>query len=286
MKQVLQTSLDWFFKAYQFPFQTYWFKKALYLFVGLKAVAWLCFYELYFGSNAIVYSNYFLPHTFRDAAFLLYSNPSSVLSYFFIIPVFCLCLFAFKFDKYNFIADLLIWFLIININNKIYPTLTGGDYLLNQFLFFNCWLRSAHKTNLSENWRSDLQKFFHNTAIVAVIVHVCVVYFLSALAKCFDENWMSGSALDQINSVHHFRLFSASLGTSAAFAFSPLMNYLIVGYQMLFPILIWIKKIKKLFICFGILMHLYIAVVMGLMEFGTIMLIAYIYFWPFKKTIP
>jgi hypothetical protein len=196
-----------------------------------------------------------------------------------------MCLFALKFDKHYFIADFFIWFLIININNKIYPTLTGGDYLLNQFLFFNCWLCSQKKADSTPHWSSDLKKFFHNLSIIAIIIQVCLVYFLSALAKCNDENWISGNALDEISKVHHFSLFSVIPRTASSSVFLMIINYVIVFYQLLFPLLIWIKKIKRPFICFGVLMHLYIALVMGLVEFSVIMLIAYIYFWPTKKII-
>jgi hypothetical protein len=57
----------------------------------------------------------------------------------------------------------------------------------------------------------------------------------------------------------------------------------VLGYQLLFPVLVWIKKIKKMFLLLGILMHLYIAFVMGLVEFGSVMIISYIIFWPIKK---
>jgi hypothetical protein len=285
MKRLLDISLNWFFKQYQLRFQTYWFKKALYFFLVVKTIAWLWFYDLYFGANAIVYSKHFLPSGLRDVPFLLYAYSSPVLAYFFIVPLLCMCLFALKFDKHYFIADFFIWFLIININNKIYPTLTGGDYLLNQFLFFNCWLCSQKKADSTPHWSSDLKKFFHNLSIIAIIIQVCLVYFLSALAKCNDENWISGNALDEISKVHHFSLFSVIPRTASSSVFLMIINYVIVFYQLLFPLLIWIKKIKRPFICFGILMHLYIALVMGLVEFSVIMLIAYIYFWPTKKTI-
>jgi hypothetical protein len=58
------------------------------------------------------------------------------------------------------------------------------------------------------------------------------------------------------------------------------LNYVVLAYQLLFPVLVWIKKIKKPFLILGILMHLYIAFVIGLVSFGFVMILPYIYFWP------
>jgi len=115
------------------------------------------------------------------------------------------------------------------------------------------------------------------------MTQICLVYFFSALAKLHDENWLNGTAVLMTSQVDHFSLPIIS-NNAARFTFLLVfLNYLVLFYQVLFPIVIWIKKIKKTFIVIGILMHLYIAFVMGLVSFGLIMILPYIYFWPEKK---
>ena len=283
MNPILQKPATWFFSDYQFKFQTYYFKILIYLFLIVKAIGWLMFYELYFGEHSFIYSRHFSVSSVKDCAFLLYANASPQLAYAFLIPLLVLCLFCLKFKRQYFIADFLIWFLVINLNNKIYPTLTGGDYLLNQFLFFNCFLTGSFNTG--KYWLLEIKIMMHNFAVVAVISQVCLVYLLSALAKCNDGAWMSGTALNEITQVKHFSLHSTGKPTTL---FNPLfmfLDYLIVFYQLVFPLVVWFKRIKKPFIWVGIGMHVYIALVMGIVEFSVVMLMAYIYFWPFKKTI-
>jgi hypothetical protein len=116
------------------------------------------------------------------------------------------------------------------------------------------------------------------------MVQVCIVYFFSAVTKLTDESWMNGTAVFQTSQINHYSLpwfTQHSSGLRPLFIF---LNYLVLGYQLLFPIVVWIKKAKKVFLIIGILMHLYIAFVMGLVSFGLVMILCYIYFWPQKKT--
>ncbi|MES2680007.1 MAG: hypothetical protein V4635_08990 [Bacteroidota bacterium] len=283
MNYYLHKPVQWFFTDYRFKFQTYWFKNLLYLFLIMKAVGWLLSYDLFFGERAVVYSNYFSVSNFKDIAFLLYASSSPLLAYAFLIPLLFLCLVCLKFKKPWFVADVLIWFLVLNLSNKVYPTLTGGDYLLNQLLFFNCFLSASF--TVDGKIYSDLKVCLHNLAVVAVMLQVCIVYFLSALAKINDAEWLSGGAAKDISLINHFNLYGAAGAISFPDSLMMFMTYLILFYQLLFPVLIWLRPIKKPFIMVGLLMHLYIALVMGLVEFGLIMLLCYIYFWPSRKTI-
>lgn len=284
MPHFLQRASHWFFSDYRFSFQSYWFKVMLYVFLLVKSIYWLAFYDVYFGEYAIVYARFYDPSSFRDLAFLLYSSSSPKLAYAFILPLIVLSLLCLKFKSQYFLMDLLSWFLVVNINNKLYPTLTGGDYLLNQFLLFNCFLTASFAQN--DRWRTALKKFLHNMAVVSVLVQVCLVYFLSALAKCIDPDWISGRGIGIISMVDHYNLVDKVTTNGLSGLLFVGINYLILFYQLTFPALVWIRRIKRPFIMIGLAMHLYIIFVMGIVEFGTIMIMSYVYFWPFKKAVP
>ena len=277
----MEKLISYFFFDSHLKFQTLWFKRLLYLFVVIKCVYWLCYFDLLFGNNSIVYSPNQSIGVFKNLAYILSVYPSHNLSLAFILLISTFSCINF-FKHLYFIPDLFIWFMVININNKIYPTLTGGDHLLAQFLFFNAFLTSASVTN--STWRTSIKTVLHNLAVLAVIIQICLVYFLSALAKLTDEGWLFGSALISISQINHFSLYSLKYEQ----LFNPffvILNYLVLAYQLLFPFLIWFQKIKKPLLIFGVLMHLYIAFVMGILAFGIIMVLAYIYFWPMKKPV-
>lgn len=273
--------VSYFFSEYNFSFQTTKFKQLLYLFLAIKCIYWLSYYDLYFGQNAIAYTKHYSLGSLRDAAFYLYNSHSTSSGYYFITGV-ILCVTGSLFiKKIPFLFEFIIWMLVINIHNKIYPTLTGGDYLLNQFLFFNCFLSKSNAVN--QNWKSSLSIWFHNFGVIAIIIQINLVYFIAALAKLNSADWLQGLAIIKLDQIEYFNLFSNAISKNNFVGY--FINYLVFFYQLFFPILIWINKIKVPFMIIGILMHLYIAFVTGLVGFGIIMLLAYVYFWPSKKAL-
>ncbi len=266
----------YFCNDYRLSRQSAWFKRLLYAIVIIKTLLWLAYYPVYFGENSVIYSKAFYASGVGQIAFFLYGHPS--LAFWCIIALLTFSLFAWFFPGFYLLPDLFIWLLAINIHNCLYATLTGGDYLLNQFLLFNCFLAISHNTFSA--W-SGLKIILHNLAATAVMVQVCLVYFLSALAKLADPQWLHGTAVFDVSLVHHY--FIHSNPNTQPYWLDYALNYAVLFYQLLFPLLVWVKKIKKPFVTVGVVMHLFIAFVMGLPLFGAVMLAGYVYFWPTKK---
>ena len=211
---------------------------------------------------------------------MLYNAASFSAGYFFIFGLLFFLALSYFIKSIPFLFEFLVWLLVINIHNKIYPTLTGGDYLLNQFLFFNCFLSKS--LNSFINWQSSLSKCFHNFGVLALLIQIQLVYLIAALAKLSSNDWLSGVAIINLDKVEYFNLYSKAFSVTGISAY--FFNYLVLSYQLLFPVLIWFEKIKKPLLIMGIFTHLYIAFVMGIMGFGLIMLIPYVFFWPVKNT--
>ncbi len=284
----MQKLISYFFSDYQLKLQSNWFKKSLYCLLVVRAIYWLVYYDYLFGVQSIIPIRPAFINPLTDLAFLLYNHPSQNLAYYFIISVIVLSvisLFAFEVmpSKASFIINFFIFLLVINLQHKIYSTLTGGSYLLNQFLLFNCFLSTTY--HVQQNWPSSLKVIMHNFAGLAIIIQVCLVYLLSAIAKCNNAQWLNGTALYALSNVHHYFLYVGSSKPSFDWLFV-FLNYVVIIYQLFFPTLIFFRRVKKPIILIGVAMHLYIALVMGLVEFGLVMIIAYNYFWPFKKQVP
>jgi hypothetical protein len=279
----LSKLISYFFSNYNLQLQSLWFKRLIYTFLLIKMIYWLCYYPVLFGHNSISYIGPHLSYGLRDLGFLLYNTKAENLALYFILSVGSLCLLQIFFNRLYFFGDLLIWFLVVNLHNKIYPTLTGGNYLLNQLLFFNCFLSATFF--IKSRWQNSFKILLHNVGVVGILVQVCLVYFLSALAKLENAEWLSGKAIASISKVHHFSLYSFPDENSAFNPAFVVLNYIVLFYQSFFPVLIWIRKTKKPLLITGIVMHLYIALVMGLVEFGLVMILSYIFFWPFKRSL-
>ena len=259
-----------------------WFKTFLYVFLVIKSIYWLCYYDVLFGENSIMYSQPRPLGMFKDFAFLLYNSASVNTGYAFIGGVFVLVAFN-LFVKKNILflsnfLDFLIWFLVLNIHNKIYLTLTAGDYLLNQFLFFNFLLTASFRFDIKSS-----SLLLHNVGVIGITAQICFAYFMAGLAKIVDPLWMKGEAVASIVQIYHYNVYSVFTYNKKMDLLYLAANYLVIFYQFLFPVFVWFHKIKKPFLILGILMNLYIAFVMGLFSFGVVMILGYTFFWPFTK---
>ena len=83
-----------------------------------------------------------------------------------------------------------------------------------------------------------------------------------------------------ILNVEAFRLpWMASMVAENGFMLQ-LATWVVLGYQLAFPVLVWFKKLRWPVLLMGTGMHLFIAFAMGLMDFGFAMLVAYVIFYP------
>lgn len=278
----MRDPVSYFFLKLNYEKQSLLFKRLLYLYVIAKCVLWLVDYDLFFGPASVVTRTGYQLGFFKQLAFLFYSSYPH-LSYSGIVLSFGISVFGVFNKRIYFLTDFVLWFLVLNLSNCIYPTLTGGDFLLNQLLIYNCVLSGDFKNRNTVG--HQFRVVLHNFAVLAILIQVCFLYFASGLTKVLDNTWAEGGAIAAISEVRHYNLFHP-ISFSSNNWFGVFLNYLVMFYQLLFPVLIWFRKSKKVLLVLGVLIHLYIAFVMGLVSFGLIMLIPYAFFWPQEKQAP
>lgn len=276
----MQKISQYFLNDLQFLKRTIWFKRALYTLIIINCFYYLGHYDLLFGANSIVYINPAKIGFIKNIPFLLYHSAGEYTAFWFIGFLLTLTFFNLLLPRLYFIPDVLIWLLVLNLHNRVYPALSGGNYFLNQLLFFNCFLAGSHRFQ-----NNRFIKPFHNTAVVGVITQVCVIYLISGLTKLFDPAWRSGEAIGSILRLDYFKLGAIDLYFPFLEPLYLVTGYLVMSYQLLFPAFVWIRPFKKPFLVLGLLIHLYITFVMGLVTFGIVMMTCYIYFWPRKATV-
>ncbi len=217
----------------------------------------------------------------KGAVFFLNNHYSNGLGLAFILLLTILSVIGLL-KRSNFFTNVLLWLVMLNINSYLYSTLTAGDYLLNQLLFFNIFFSLQPS---SQPVLNDLKTAFHNMALAGIKIQVCLVYFLTAWFKLTDPLWLNGTAVYRIFQIPEY---TNALLICLPFWFCLILNYITIGYQLLFPVLIWFRRFKIWFFAFGILQHLLIAFAMGLFSFGIVMIICYILFlkYDYSKAVP
>lgn len=277
----MQNLTLYFFTDFNYKSRTLLFKRLLWVYLLIKCVYWLIYYDFLFGENSIISLTEFTTTHFYEPAFFLNHPANSTLSLWAIFLIAALCLLNIFNRFIPYIFDFVLWLAVLNVHSRIYSALSGGELLLNQLLFYCIFISTRFsKSSLVTN---QIKICIHNFGIIAVIIHVCVLYLISGIFKLNDALWLNGNALSQIAQIKHYTISSA-FGLKPSLTSSAL-NYIVLFYQLLFPALIWVKKIKKPLLVLGIIIHLYIAFIMGLMSFGILMMISYVYFWPRQKHI-
>lgn len=262
---------SYFFNIQNQPKEIGWFRNALYLFLLYKVFLYVIQFNALFSDNRLVYHSIKKVNIIIDLSFFLNNHYSISLALVFILAVAILSLIG-LFKKSNYITNALLWFAIINLSNFLYPVNTGGDYMLNQLLLFNCFLLPMASNNLVIN---DIKIVLHNTSLLALKIQVCLAYFIAAYYKITDSSWIEGIAIYQTFQVPEF---SNSLFQSIPYSACMALTYLTMVYQFSFPFLVWFRPFKIYFFSFGILQHLFVGFGMGLVSFGLVMIICYILF--------
>ena len=250
-----------------------WFQKALWLFLLYKCYVYSTHFNKLFSEQSFIYSKQASIGTLKDGAYFLTNHYSVWLSMMVIAIVAIVSLYGLL-NRHYILTNIVLWFCVLNLNNYLYSTLTAGDHLLNQLLFFSIFLNTKNTSTIFSN---DLKKVLHNMAFIGVKIQICLVYVMAALFKLQDVDWLHGDALLYIAQIPEYsNSFFSSL---PSFSYT-IMTYAVMFYQLTFPLVVFYFPFKKYIIAFGIIQHLAIAFCMGLFSFGVIMIICYI---PFLK---
>ena len=142
----------------------------------------------------------------------------------------------------------------------------GGDNITRLMLIYMLFLL-PHRAKFSSG---PLRVWLHNIAVLAIIFQLIVMYTASGFFKSIGEWWREGTAMYYISQVQLYSL----PGASKLFSIPLIVyvaTYVPMAYQLLFPMAI-ISRFKLPWIGLGILFHLGIAVLMGLVTFSTVMI--------------
>jgi predicted DCC family thiol-disulfide oxidoreductase YuxK len=121
----------------------------------------------------------------------------------------------------------------------------------------------------------------HNGAVIAVAAQICVVYGTAGFLKVQGSMWQDGSALGYVLRLDWFQpwpgLSTWLVGQAAAAA---LVGYVTVLVQAGFPFIVFAPRLKYPALAVLVMMHLSIAVLLGLPFFSAIMLVSDAVFLP------
>jgi predicted DCC family thiol-disulfide oxidoreductase YuxK len=208
---------------------------------------------------------------------------------------------AFTLGWHTRVASILFAVIVVALENRS-PMLTdGGDNvltLMSVYLAFSAcgtyWSLDARRRAAKPpkparpDWRGELAEAWrrmltvaHNGAVLAVAAQICVIYGTAGFLKVQGSMWQDGSALAYVLRLgwfHPWPGLSAWLAGHAILV--AIAGYVTVFVQAGFPFIVFSPRLKYPALAVLVLMHLSIAVLLGLPFFSAMMLVGDAIFLP------
>jgi hypothetical protein len=118
-----------------------------------------------------------------------------------------------------------------------------------------------------------------NLAVRLVQVHMCVIYFFAGISKLQGQSWWAGTALWGAVANLEYQTLDLTWMCHTPWLVA-LLTQAIVWWELFFCVLVWHRMLRPLVLACAIPLHLGIALGMGMMTFGLVMLIGCASFLP------
>lgn len=168
----------------------------------------------------------------------------------------------------GFLPRLLVFVTGGMIYFSAFSALNGGYALMWQMSGFLVFFNRSDKYRWFGDWSVPL--------LWGLRLQVVTVYLFSALNKLQGTTWPDGTAV--YYALRHDAF--AGPGLDAFVQAWPMAAAVLtwggLAYQCAFPLLIWFVPLRKYLLVAGVAFHLFIAVMMGLPDFGLAMVLSYV----------
>ncbi len=257
------------------------FRKALMVFLLCNTLFLLSYSKILYGIH-----NYFIPfdasNNFILKALSLLDKPQFASHWQWFIGGQIISILACLFLPYKRISTLLVYFFTMSLYNKTIPIQNAGFNLLVMVLFMLIFM-DEKASDTKNPYLRILNITISNFAVWAARFQVIILYVAASWFKLYGTSWLDGTAFYYVLYTDTFTLpWFRDLFISNSFMIH-FVSWFALGFQLLFPVLIWFKRTKPVMLALGVLFHVMIMFVMGIIDFGIIMIIMYLLFYIPKR---
>ena len=180
----------------------------------------------------------------------------------------------------SIITRALIYVTTMNVYALSGTVLDGGINISQLLAFYFIFINTSGHKILSDRQNKQISNLFSNAFFILAQFQIVTVYATAVLYKLNGELWQNGMAIYYILQNDTFTLsWLKNLVINTPFI-AVVATYATLGFQILFPTMIWNQKMKYPLIGLGLMIHMGIAFGMGIFTFGIIMCLSYILFIP------
>jgi hypothetical protein len=130
------------------------------------------------------------------------------------------------------------------------------SYSLDQYL----WKSAVNESQLQGFFRRVLQ------------LHLCIIYFFGGIAKCVGSGWWNGTSIWRALVRPPFNVISPEILVSWRYVL-PVLGISICLLETGYPLFIWLKKTRTIWLVAVLAMHVTIGLAMGMYLFALILIV-------------
>lgn len=175
-------------------------------------------------------------------------------------------------------SRLLIWALFVNLNFANYATSNGGWHLLQALLFLSIFI--SNREFKSNSKRASVDALLHNLGFGFSWIQVVILYLTAGVHKLLGFHWLQGDALFLTLSFPEYSIPLIFENFKINAWYFKVANWIALFYQLCFAVFIWVRSIRPYFLVVGLIFHISIAFVVGVLDFGLILVAVYTMFLP------
>lgn len=173
-------------------------------------------------------------------------------------------------------AAFVIYAVNVSLEHRNPFIINSGDRLFLILAFYAMFMPLTHRWSLSALWRERRGLPSPPTSPVwglrLVALQIAYVYFSTAFSKLRQERWIEGRALRDVLASPLYAEWPTHVD------FWPIIYALTWGtvvFELVFPVLVWLKKYRPYMIASGVLFHTGIDVLMTIPMFSAVMMVTY-----------
>lgn len=252
------------------------FRASILVFLFLYVLQFLPLAKQFFGPG-----NYMVPY-YKSSNILL--KPLNLLEggkysgyYLYFLTGILLSIGSFFFLPFKRLSLIVTYILLMNIYHKTAPLQNGGFSLLTMAFFMLLFIDEEAINTKNRYWRI-IKLSLANFTFLAMRLQVVILYIVATYYKFTGETWVDGTAFYYVlyNDMYSHPFFASHFIDNTFIIKS--VSWFTLVFQLLFPVLVWIKKTKNSMLIAGVFLHVMIAWVMGIVDFGIIMILMYTLF--------
>lgn len=177
------------------------------------------------------------------------------------------------------------WILHQGILNRNYAILFGADVIGGLFLFYLCFtncteylsVRNLVFKKIKKIADTDVTDFLSSTFFRIIQVQLCAIYMYTGFEKLKGNTWWDGTALWTVFANPQFSQYDFKFLSHTPLFFA-ISTFLSIVFEVYFAPMMMNKTYRVYWLIAGVIFHISIGILLGLMAFSMVMISTYVLF--------